>query len=204
MVVLSLIGSRTVEAQSKYAVEFFGGMKYNGLGQLRSTDALNGVTAGLGASVYFGKSTELIGTTLFTYFPPSKPVVSGHTIIPSDAGQVENGQYSSEVLAGLRFHGQGGEFIHPYLVIQGGLMFLRTTIYQDAWIMLDNSTTQVMNIRGTEDIQMLGTINVGVGLQTLVTKSILLNFEVKYQILIGSNESVESFVPVVVSIQLPM
>jgi hypothetical protein len=204
IILFLFLGTLTGNAQSRYAVEFIGGMKYNGLGSVSTDGSLNGITGGLGASVYLGKSAELVGTTLFTYYPPSNFRESGYRLMSNDAASMDHGQYSCEVSAGLRLHGQGSQLLHPYFVVQGGMLLLRSTIYQGAWVTSTPSATQFLNIHGTEDFQMLGAINVGVGLQACITESILLNFEAKYQMLVGSNSSVSTFVPVFVSVQLPV
>jgi hypothetical protein len=55
-----------------------------------------------------------------------------------------------------------------------------------------------------EDIQMFETVTVGIGLQSRLTESVLLNLEAKYQLLFGSIATVRTFIPVAVSVQLPM
>ena len=201
-----MLGFGTVKgsAQSKYAVEFVGGTKLGGIGAATADGMLNGITAGLGVSMYVGKSAELIGTTLFTRYPPSKlrTVYNLPTLYGSTSN--EEGQYSAEINAGLRLHGRGSQIFHPYLVLQGGILFLRSIVYEGARITASPSAAQFLNIHGMEDIQMFETVTVGIGLQSRLTESVLLNLEAKYQLLFGSIATVRTFIPVAVSVQLPM
>jgi len=203
MVLFLFFGTLASNAQSKYAVEFIGGMKFSGLGSL-TVGRLNGFTAGLGVSRYLGTSAELIGTTLFTYYSPSNIRDGGYRSMYNYDAPGAEGQYSGEISAGLRFHGKGSQFIHPYLVFQGGMLLLRSTVFRYASVMPDVSSSQFLHIHGTEDIQMFGAINVGFGVQTRLTESVLLNLEAKYQILVLSNSSVSTFLPVAISVQLPV
>jgi hypothetical protein len=204
IILFLFLGTLTSNAQSRYAVEFIGGMKYNGLGSVSTDGSLNGITAGLGASVYLSKSAELVGTTLFTYYSPSNIRDSDYRPMYYYDTPNDNGQYSGEISAGLRFHGRGSQFIHPYLVFQGGMLLLRSTVFRYASVMPDVSSSQFLRIHGTEDIQMFGAINVGFGVQTRLSESVLLNLEAKYQILVLSNSSVSTFIPVAISVQLPL
>jgi hypothetical protein len=204
IVLFLFFGTLASNSQSRYAVEFIGGMKYSGMGPSLTVERLNGFTAGLGVSMYLGTSAELIGTTLFTYYPPSNIRDGGYRPMYYYDALGAEGQYGGEISAGLRFHGKGSQFVHPYLVFQGGMLLLRSTVFRYASVMPDVSSPEFLNIQGTEDIQMFGTINVGFGVQTRLMESVLLNLEAKYQILVGSNSSLSTNIPVVMSVQLPV
>ena len=194
--------------QTKYSVEFVGGVNYQGLGTTRTPGMSNGITGGVGVSLFVNPWTEIVGTSLFTYFPPpenaSRSIVTSQ-FVPSPSYYPEEKQYSSDVTMGLRVHGQGSAFLHPFLTLDGGMRILRSVIRYDSYLLTQTpSAEQFLNIHGTEDIHMLGLINVGGGLQIRPTESVWLNVEAKLQILIGANSSVNTFIPVVVSVQLPV
>jgi hypothetical protein len=112
--------------------------------------------------------------------------------------------YSCDVLVGARFHGFGSMFVHPFLLVQGGMQLLRTvpseSVYYDPLL---RSNSSFMRIHGTEDIQLNAVVNVGGGLQFVPMHSLLINLQASYKILIGSGSTINSLIPVVVSIQLP-
>ncbi len=203
IVLLAFFCALEAPAQSRYAVEFIGGIKCGGLGP-EGSGLWDGFTAGIGASKYFGSTVELTGIVLFTHYSQSNLVNVYHLSTYYGEAPKQDGQYSGEIVAGLRFHGQGSRYIHPYLVLQGGILLLRSSLYQGGMFASTLSTNQFLNIHGTDDIQMLEIVNVGFGVQIRPTQSVHLNFEAKYQILLGPESSVESLIPVVVSVQLPM
>jgi hypothetical protein len=194
--------------QTKHSVEFIGGMNYQGPGMSPTGEISNGITGGVGVSLFVNPWTEVVGTSLFTYFPPLETTnrfVPSPQFVPFPPYYPDEKQYSGDVTVGLRLHGQGSAFLHPFIAVDGGMRILRSVLSYDSYALAQNlSAKQFLNIHGTEDIHMLGLINVGGGLQIRPAESVWLNVEAKYQILIGSNSSVNTFIPVVVSVQLPV
>ncbi len=198
--------SISVSSQTKYAVEFFGGMNYAGFGMMQVNGSTNGITGGIGASILISRDLEILGTTLFTYFPSSTAIVSGNPrpYFVGAASGADQSSYSCEVSLGPRFHGQGSSLVHPFLLLQGGLHLMRTPV-PDGWSgPRPMEAMQFFNIHGTEDMQMSGVVHAGAGVQITPSESIRLNLEVGYKLLIGGNSSANSLIPVVVSVQLPV
>ncbi len=193
-------------AQTTYAVEFVGGIHYPGLGSASGPDAVNGISGGVGVSIVRNERLEFVGTTLFTYYPaPSVQPVYWY-FIPNYA-HPDQSRYSGDVTIGLRLHGHGSEIIHPFLVIDGGMRLLRADIASGPYVVPMPklaSRTQFLNIHGTEDMHLLGLVSLGVGVQIRPSKSLWLNLTARHQVVLGSDLTETTFIPVLLSVQLPM
>ena len=193
-------------SQTKYAVEFVGGLNYGGPGGKPISNYSDGISGGVGVDMMSGGDVELVGTTLFTYFPlndrtrRSSPIPYD-IVLPFAA---EDKAYSFEVLFGPRFHGHGSSLIHPFLIAQGGMHLLSGVVPEGTIALHQTTATQFLNIHGTEDVQLRGLLNIGVGLQIAPMPSIRINLQASYKFLIGGESGVETFIPVMVSVQMPV
>jgi hypothetical protein len=193
--------------QSSQAVEFVGGVSLPGAPAGPPSEALNGITGGVGVSLFLNERMELVGSTLFTYFPPPTNTRRSLTVVsfaPFPWYSWDQNKYSVDVSIGLRMHGRGSDVLHPFVVIAGGMRILRSEVTESAWVDQTGTTTQFLNIHGTEDIHLFGMMNAGGGVQIRPATSVWINIQATYQILIGSNNSVNTFVPVAVSLQVPV
>ncbi len=215
VVVVLFFVSISALAQTKYGVEFVGGMNCGLLNLDQTKHSPYAYTGGVGVVVHATREVEFVGSTLFTYFPPSArtslPVYRESFIpYPFPIYPADRKAYSFELIFGPRFNGHGSAAIHPFLVLQGGMQILRIVEGAEYFAMpaLDDrqasATTQFLNLPGTEDIQLRGLINIGGGVQLIPSQSLRLNLQVSYRLMIGRESSVDSFVPVTLSVLLPV
>jgi len=202
--------SITASAQTKYGVEFVGGLNYGGLGIDKTVHAPYAITGGVGVVMNVDREMEIVGSTLFTYIPPGEippPPLTTYIPDPFSVYPPDRNVYSFEILAGPRFNGHGSSFVHPFLVLQGGMQLLRMVEYTDYYGMpvpQGQSVSQFLNMHGTEDIQLRGVVNVGVGVQFIPSQSLRINLQGSYKFLIGRESSVDSYIPVTLSVLLPV
>ncbi len=205
--------SLTASAQTKYGVEFVGGMNYGGLNTDRTVRSPSAFTGGIGVVMNVDRQVEIVGSTLFTYFPPSKqqwsPPLLAPEFIPDPYAVYppDRNAYSCEILVGPRFNGHGSSFVHPFLVVQGGMQLLRMVEqagYYGLPVPQDRAVTQFLNMHGTEDVQLRGVINVGGGVRFIPSQSIRLMLQASYKLMIGRESSIDTFIPVTLSVLLPV
>ena len=203
-------GSIAAQAQTKYAVDFIGGMNYPDPGRNVASSSSVAITGGVGVSAFVDPKLEIVGSTVFTRFGPmasSAGLAPALDFIPGLDDKSDNNQYSADMMLGLRLHGQGPELIHPFLALDGGMRILRSAgvaMYEGPILDQVQATTQFLNLHGTEDIYLLGLINFGGGIQLRATNAVWLNVEAKYQILIGKSPFTNTWFPIFVSFQLPV
>jgi hypothetical protein len=211
IVCVSFFVSVAALTQTKYGVEFVGGMNYGGIATNNANSATSGITGGFGVSMILGRDLEIVGNTLFTYFPP--PEIGGRPLLMTSHGFIpypypiypeDRNAYSCEIVVGPRIHGHGSSFVHPFFAVQGGMQLLRSAITQEYYLFTTRTGSQFLNIHGTEDIHLYGVVNIGAGLQFMPIQSVLLNLQASYKILIGAEASRNTVIPVTLAVQLPV
>ncbi len=212
LTLVSFFVTISASAQTNYGVEFIGGMNWGLLSLDNTRYSPYAVTGGVGVIINAGREVEIVGNTLFTYFPPSKntslPIYTG-SFVPYPNYPADRKAYSFELMLGPRFNGRGSSAIHPFLLVQGGMQLLRIVersdyVIYDVTGVQDPSAPQFLNVRGTEDMQLRGLINVGGGIQFVPSQSLRVNLQVSYRLMIGKESSVDSYVPVTLSVLLPV
>ncbi len=203
-VVVLFFVSLTASSQTKYAVEFVGGWLYNGVGVTPSDRFSSGISGGLGVSLFLSPSAELVGNTIFTYYPP---IASRSVLVPFVYGvpySADQSAYSCEIVLGPRFHGHGSSTVHPFLEIQGGIHVMRMVVESGVVPLRTTSGTEFLNIPGTDDVLLRGVLNLGGGVQFAPSPSLLINLQASLKLLMEKESGVNSYIPVMLSVQLPV
>ncbi|HEY6952711.1 MAG TPA: hypothetical protein VI758_09910 [Bacteroidota bacterium] len=192
-------------SQTQNAIEFLGGVNWADVGSNPAPENFSAVGGGIGVSMFLSPRFEFRGTAVFDYYMPS-----GHEyrsllnsqMIPALQDYSQK-QYSADITVGVRMHGQGSEFIHPYLVVDGGMRILSSGGVNTAFAH-PGANQQILNLEGTENLYWLGLLNFGVGIQLRPSEALWINFDAKYQFLIGRNPAASSFVPMTLGVQIPV
>ena len=185
--------------QNKYALELFGGRNLTGESSELAQHWSDGTSVGLGFSYIFDRDVEFLGTAIFTRFPFEKgnaPILHSMSYVGSPFGVRAEDTYALDFTFGPRLHAHGFSFLHPYLLIEAGMQYLKqgevgTSVYP--------TTSEIPGLYQSHRGQLGLLASLGLGLQIPVFENVNVNIEARWNVAFR-----QMYVPLLTSIQLEL
>lgn len=197
--------------QSKYAIELIGGKTLNpdGMDGFLS----DGISGGIGLSRSVDLHVEIVGNVIFSQYSHGtiKTWVDGRSNATDIIGPLSAGEdsYTCEISVGPRIRSRVLEFLSTYVLMQGGVYFIKTGTPSSAWgsppvLLGATSAVQFLTLRESRDIQTRFFGCIGLGLRISPVDAFNVDLEAKIQVLARASLRSNSLVPLLASIQFPL
>jgi len=192
--------------QSKYAIGLIGGKTLdvdNLLGV--SNDGLSG---GVGADMAVGPHVDITANVVFSiYSHGTAPPWIEESFSPATARSI-GGQdaYTCAISVGPRIHARSMKFVSPYILMQGGVYFMRYGVPSRVrgFSGIAAAAGGFFGANGSADIDTRFFGSVGVGLEVSPTNIFNVDLETKIQAFEGEHMRTEILLPLLVSIEFPL
>jgi hypothetical protein len=186
-------------AQNKYALELFGGRNLAGESGELAQHWGDGTSAGLGFSYIFDRDVEFLGTAIFTRFPfvqGNAPILHSVSYVGSPFDMHAEDTYAVDLMFGPRLHAHAFSFLHPYLLMEAGVQYLRqgevgTSVYP--------TISEMPGLYQSHKGKLGILVSLGLGLQVPVFENVNVNMEARWSVAFR-----QMYVPLLTSIQFEL